>query len=290
MGATSDALMLEQKNVEYHQALAAALAKNTGYAVEVESLKARILELEAAYPAPTFVPAPNKPKLLVERFDSTALNTGVFYLDKTPPDRVVVGGGRCLLKWQATSDPADMRAQIGIRFTPGSSNQTPRRDSIGSMRLYAWDVFYPPAFKTDDEFCKHKCVGPQWHQGSDVSSPPLSIEQVSGEMRLHLSLQGQERKYWPLGPTPRTATKVLAHIKWSPGSDGFIKMWINGELKVDHHGPSCNPASIAQDINHLICLYSPGHKNGDYPIGYTREVSFGYWLIGDGSNKPEDMV
>ena len=28
------------------------------------------------------------------------------------------------------------------------------------------------------------------------------------------------------------------HVKWSSGSDGYFQAWVNGVLKLDHHGPT----------------------------------------------------
>ena len=50
---------------------------------------------------------------------------------------------------------------------------------------------------------------------------------------------GDGRFTAPIGPVVRNVWyDFVYHVKWSSGSDGFIKAWVNGVLKLDHRGPT----------------------------------------------------
>ena len=43
----------------------------------------------------------------------------------------------------------------------------------------------------------------------------------------------------PIGPVVKNVWyNFVYHVKWSSGSDGFFKAWVNGVLKLDHVGPT----------------------------------------------------
>ena len=43
----------------------------------------------------------------------------------------------------------------------------------------------------------------------------------------------------PIGPVVKNVWyDFVYHVKWSSGSDGFFKAWVNGVLKLDHAGPT----------------------------------------------------
>jgi len=43
----------------------------------------------------------------------------------------------------------------------------------------------------------------------------------------------------PTGPVVKNVWyDFVYHVRWSSGSDGFFQVWMNGELKLDHRGPT----------------------------------------------------
>ncbi len=274
----------------------------------IVTLQARIAELEAPPPVPVQPPPqpqpvpPTPPAILSEAFDGSALNMSRFVLDKTPTDAVVVSNGQCLLKWKASSDLTHMRGQIVMRAIPGSTNDTPRRDPIGSERFYAFGIYLPTAYSFSDQWANRKCVSGQFHQGNGggIKSPPFSFEQIKtsadGEvMRGVLALYGKDTKTIIIGKPPRTETKIVVHVKWSAGADGFLRVYRDGVLTAfNHSGPTCNPRTLngetVDDLNPMLSNYNPSRKDGDFVVGYERHVVFTYWKIGTEANVLSDFV
>jgi len=259
----------------------------------------RIRELEGGTPPS---PTRKKPAILYELFDKP-LDMGVYYIDKDgAAGTVSVANGECLFRWKATSDLTDMRAQMVMREHLGTTDGTPRRDPIGSERFYGFGIYLPPAYSFGDEWANRKCVTGQAHQGNQggIVSPPFSFEMIKtsldGEvMRGVLAVKGKETKTINIGKPPRTPTKILIHVKWSPGTDGFLKVYRDGVLTpFNHTGATCNPRTLngetVQDLNPSIGCYNPSRKNGDFFVGYVREVAYTYWLIGNETNTLADMV
>jgi len=258
----------------------------------------RIRELEGSTPPPT----KKKPAILDERFDAP-LDMGIFYIDKDgAAGSVSVLNSQALFRWKATADLTDMRAQMVMREHPGTTDGTPRRDPIGSERFYGFGIYLPPTFRFDDVWANQKCVTGQIHQGNagDIVSPPFSFEQIktdaSGEiMRGVLALKGKETKTINIGKPPRTESKILMHVLWTPDdSKGFLKVWRDKVLVIDHKGATCNPRILngetVQDLNPSIGNYNPGRKSGKFAVGYLRDVVYTYWIIGNETNVLADMV
>jgi len=295
-------MTFDEKIVEIRTGLDAARSL---HATEVTALKARIAVLEAQPvpppPPPPPPPTGTAPKILVENFNA-GLDLQKFYLDKDgPAGSVTVSGGQARFSWKATSDLLDMRAQMGMRLTPGSTNETPRRDPIGSTRFYAFGIFLPPEYVFDAAWGNQKCVTGQIHQGNagGIVSPPFSLEMIKtsadGEiMRGVLALKGLITKTIIIGKPPRVESKILIHVKWSAGPDGFLKVYRDGVLTAfNHTGPTCNPRTLngetVDDLNHMLCNYNPGRKSGSFTVGYRRDVVFTCWNIGNETNTLADM-
>jgi hypothetical protein len=268
------------------------------WASKEAALLARIAELEADGDGGDVDPPPpvNAPKILVELWDGTKLDTNIYFLDKTAPEFAVVGGGNLTLTWKATSDLSNMRAQLVMKAVPGGGG-TARRDPIGSERWYGFGIFLPQdGYSFEDQWANEKCVTGQWHQGGEngIVNPPLSIEQIKtsadGEiMRLVLSLKDKERKVFQLGRPPRTAANMLFHIRWSAGGDGFIGVWRDGVEKVSYQGATCNGVTT-EGLNPMLSNYNPGRKGGAFVTGYKRVVVYTYWRIGDQTNVLGDFA
>lgn len=252
----------------------------------------------------TIPPTPvQRPHILDDSFlakvDGNPLDWKRYFPDKTTTDKFVFLSPRNVqFKWRPSSDPDDMRAQIVQRLTYGGGG-TPRRDPVGSLRLYAFGLWLPSSFSTTDQWSNQKCITGQFHQGgaNGIVNPPVSFEQINGEMRCVLSLPGLiegDRKNFPMGPCPRTRSDMLLSVKWSQGGDGRLQIWRDGVQKANYSGPTCwSMEKAGQGLNPILCTYNPGHKNGAYagvPSAWNRDVVYTHWLIGDQGNVLADMV
>jgi len=251
------------------------------------------------------IPA-NIPAILDDKFDApfetfteggqTHLKT--YFFDKyLGAAKITQGNDEVRMEWKATSNLDDMRAEMGIREHPGESDDTARRDPVGSERFYAFGIYLPTdEFIFDSLWGNQKCVTGQMHQGNSggIVSPPFSFEMIkttlSGEvMRGVLAVLGQPTKTIIIGTPPRTPTNIVVHVKWSAGSDGFLKVYRDGVLTpFNHTGPTCNP--VSEGLNHKIGNYNPGRKSGKFSVGYKRVVCYTHWQIGTEANSLADFI
>lgn len=261
-----------------------------------EELAAQVLELKKQLAAGGSGGSASKPPAILVHDFSKPVPSSLFYLDKTRPADVIVANGYTTLRWNPAED-LDSRSELVMRQFPGTSDGTPRRDPVSSLRWYGWGLWLPEEDYKLDEFQDSKTLTGQWHQGNEggIDNPPLSVEQRNGRMQLVLSLLGRERKYWPLGPIPRSSAGLLFRIRWDD-DDGAIDVWKDGaQLPIGYRGPTCNPLSIAKmGLNHKIGNYNPGDGSGLFaraPAGWERRVRYtGKWVIGDESNALADFL
>ena len=299
--AQAEILRLEARVRELEAELSSSTSTTTSRTTTRRTTTLRTTTVTAP-PAP-----PDRPHILDDRFLAKVAGQAVdlkrYVPEKTPVDRLVFVGPRQLrFDWRPSADSTDMRANISMRHQYGGGG-TPRRDPVGSTRLYAFGILLPAEFKTDDLFAKEKCVTGQFHQGGGVDgfsikNPPVSVEQINGIMRLVLSLPGVipgDRINFPLGPPPRSRSDLLFRIKWSPSSDGSIECWRDGTLAFPKYkGPTCwSMQKAGQGLNPSIGTYNPGQGSLSFktvPAGWGRPVVFTHWLIGDEANDLADMV
>lgn len=77
----------------------------------------------------------------------------------------------------------------------------------------------------------------QWHQGGTFGTPMLTFSTVSGRFEVRRrSLDGKTSTYYNLGSvTYDQWVDIVIHLKQHL-TDGLMKIWINGELKLDIQG------------------------------------------------------
>lgn len=66
----------------------------------------------------------------------------------------------------------------------------------------------------------------------------------------------------------------IVHARWSLKKDGFLKVWVNGKLKADYHGPTMTKGN--KTIYHKFGLYRSAHSaNPSRQWAYFDEIRRG---------------
>jgi len=109
--------------------------------------------------------------------------------------------------------------------------------SVGGEYWYGWSIFIPedypnifPAKTALGQFFQKKTLSPPVMFQNHVGGYWLDLNQMNGSFEAYYLLipENEFRGRWH---------DIIVHAKWSTGSDGFIKVWVNGKLKVEHLGP-----------------------------------------------------
>ncbi|WP_413282598.1 heparin lyase I family protein [Vibrio sp. MA40-2] len=125
-------------------------------------------------------------------------------------------------------------------------SQKTNRQSNGDEYWYAWELYlpedYPNVYPT-------KVALGQFHQvnGKPVfmfqnQSPPFNDTwnpAIKGGYHLDRQVNGETVTMWELLTEEELRGKwhrIELHVKWSKSSDGFFKVWVNGEQKVRFNG------------------------------------------------------
>jgi len=99
---------------------------------------------------------------------------------------------------------------------------------------YGWSIFAPENFK--NVFPAKVALG-QFHQKS--SHPIWMFQNSFGGYWLDDQVTGTTRKLYPLIDKKEFKGKwhkIEVNVKWSKNENGFFKVWVNGEQKVDYSG------------------------------------------------------
>jgi hypothetical protein len=104
---------------------------------------------------------------------------------------------------------------------------------------YFWSLFVPESFK--NIFPTKVCLG-QFHQ-EGARSPPLMFQNADGGYWLDLNQTEQKPELLIEDKDLRGRWHdFLVNARWSKGKDGFLKIWVNGNLKFSRDG-----ANLKQD-------------------------------------------
>ena len=109
-----------------------------------------------------------------------------------------------------------------------------KRSTLGTASWYGWSFYVPEDYV--NIFPTKVALG-QFHQ--EGSHPVWMFQNSSGGYHLDDQVYGRTRRYYELINENDLRGKwhrIEVHAKWSKKEDGFFKVWVNGEQKVDYSG------------------------------------------------------
>lgn len=120
------------------------------------------------------------------------------------------------------------------------------RGTVGGVNWYGWSIYAPADYPGDglydivSQFHDWHSSQPTW--GKDNRAPTCFLF-VNGILQLDLKYpsapQTVAHKSFNLGPTTKGAWHdIVVNVKWTHLSTGFMKVWVNGVLKLDYTGPT----------------------------------------------------
>jgi hypothetical protein len=127
------------------------------------------------------------------------------------------------------------------------------RGTVGGVNWYGWSIYIPDnqhgdgKFDIISQFHDWHATLPAW---ADDGTAPTNLTLGEDNMlRFSLKYQGPVdpatgnpttvHQVFDLAPcTVGTWHDFVVNVKWTHQSDGFLKVWLNGELLVDYTGPT----------------------------------------------------
>lgn len=119
-----------------------------------------------------------------------------------------------------------------------------KRGTVGGENWYAWSVYIPEDYAGDglyDIFTQFH----DWHESlpswADDGRAPTNFTLQNGEIRFSLKFQSGEEtvehNLFSLGEYKVGEWHdFVVYIKWTHENSGFVKVWLNNNLKVDYVG------------------------------------------------------
>ena len=110
-----------------------------------------------------------------------------------------------------------------------------RTNKEGSVIWYGWSLYFP---KDYPQIYPTKVALGQFHQ--DDSSPLWMFQQNDEGYFLEGNFLSPKKVYELVKDKNLREKwhKIEIEIKWSAKADGYLKLWVNGEPKVDYKGPT----------------------------------------------------
>ena len=155
-------------------------------------------------------------------------------------------------------------------------SQQTNRQSDGDEYWYAWEIYLPEGYPN---IHPTKVALGQFHQ---VNGPPIFMFQnqsppfndtwnpaIKGGYHLDRQVDGQTVTMWELLSDKELRGKwhrIELHVKWSKSTDGFFKVWANGEQKVRFNGQTLfrNTAYFKYGIYRTFLSRYKGVKKTDH--------------------------
>lgn len=104
----------------------------------------------------------------------------------------------------------------------------------GSLRWYTWSTYLPPGFRFQQASDARWLVLTQW--AVEKGSAPIAMTVHQGQLALQVSEQSSPKRFvavhrpWavPIEPLLGRWVDFAMFVKWTPGADGQIQLWIDG--------------------------------------------------------------
>lgn len=115
-------------------------------------------------------------------------------------------------------------------------SESPPFSSVGREYWYGWSLYIPENFPN---VYRTKVALGQFKQ-EEIGNPLIMFQNYSGGYWLDMDQTvGEVSGYKKLIDKSDFRGKwhdIVVHAKWCTGSDGFVKVWVNGELKAEVNG------------------------------------------------------
>ena len=114
-----------------------------------------------------------------------------------------------------------------------------KETGVGSEYWYGWNIYFPEEYL--NVYPTKTALG-QFHQ--DKSSVIWMFQNSDGGYHLSDQTNGEYYKLIDEDDLRGKWHKIEIQVKWSKGSDGFFRVWVNGEQKVDLSGQTMNAERV----------------------------------------------
>ena len=145
-------------------------------------------------------------------------------------------------------------------------SQVKKDQKHGDTQWYGWYLYFPANYP--NIFPVKVTLG-QFHQQS--ARPAWMFENADGGYWLYNQVSGKTKEKYPLIDENNLRGKwhkIEIHAHWSKDSDGFLKVWTNGTLKVDYHGITMSAERIYFKYGlyrSFLSRYAQAGKAGQVP-------------------------
>lgn len=140
--------------------------------------------------------------------------------------------------------------------------QTSSLESQGSTQWYSWNVYFPEDYP---DVSPTKVAVGQFHQ--KIGKVVWMFQQDPGGFWLDDQARGgYTRRYYKLISSDELRGRwhhIEVNARWSTGDDGFFKVWVNGEQKVNYAGQTMSHGDVFFRYGvyrTFIKRYEPAHR------------------------------
>jgi hypothetical protein len=142
-----------------------------------------------------------------------------------------------------------------------------KRGTVGGINWYGWSMYIPSTTVINhtraivSQFHDWHNSQPAW--GKDNRAPSCFTLETNGNFQFNLKYENPAvpqtiiHQNFVLGAyTVGAWHDMVMQVRWTHLSTGFVKIWVNGELKLDYTGPTY--------MNYTATNSGPYFKAGDY--------------------------
>ena len=171
------------------------------------------------------------------------------------------------------------RAEISF---PGPGNKTDLE------RWYAFAIYFP-RYEYDADSSDE--VITQWHQGGKAT-PSLCIRTKNNRLRLRVNARIKGKEVVEMGLIEKNVWQYfVVHVKHAATPDGFVKIWRNGVLLVNHKGANMYDLStgIFHTPNWKLGIYKSAWNGAAVTRANKRVVYFDAVAVGNERTSFDEM-
>lgn len=121
-------------------------------------------------------------------------------------------------------------------------SETNKNNYPESEYWYGWSIYFP---KDYPNVYPTKVALGQFHQNK--SHPVWMFQNFSGGYHLDDQVHGSTRRYYKLIDKSELRDKwhrIEVNVKWEKNENGFFRVWVNGDSKVDYKGQTMDAKQV----------------------------------------------